>query len=243
MTPVLNRDVRVRAGVNGTIAIMGAYCSRCRQDSSPNTAGECGFCDGFAAGVHVTLPEEPHEPAKRLLETLGATYDVLEGGPAPKHLTAAPEPAQSPPSREEIPMQDEKAAAVAALQAYARENGEPPSSRIWRETGAMPTEARLRRLFGSWAEAIEAAGFPRPTRGGAQGARAARPARELPSLDAGIATAGRTPPPASNGDASFASRAHRLIEVHALIATAQEQLLDLQAEALNLLDDLKAEIS
>ncbi len=89
MPPVVNKDVRVAAGVNGTVVIMGAWCSRCRRDSSPNDRGECMFCgtvivdedtlpvrallaqireqetglgEGLAAGVHVALPEEPHEP-------------------------------------------------------------------------------------------------------------------------------------------------------------------------------------
>lgn len=115
----VNERIRVREGVDGTIVVVGAWCRTCRQESSANERGECLFCgrvivdedrlsskelrtmldlqalgfDGLAAGVHIVVPEEPHEPARKLLETLGATYEVMDEQagferPAPgRHLT------------------------------------------------------------------------------------------------------------------------------------------------------------
>lgn len=61
---------------------------------------------------------------------------------------------------------------IAAIQRFARENGRPPLAADWnhagRGAGYPPTSGIYRSrwhpnaIFASWAEAIEAAGFPRP---------------------------------------------------------------------------------
>ncbi|HET6303828.1 MAG TPA: hypothetical protein VFG80_03535 [Myxococcota bacterium] len=53
-------------------------------------------------------------------------------------------------------------AALAAIRAYAAEHGAPPRLR---DSVAGFSAATLQRIFGSFAEAIEQAGFPRPRRG------------------------------------------------------------------------------
>jgi hypothetical protein len=62
---------------------------------------------------------------------------------------------------------------VAAIQAWAQRTGQPPTSEEWRQPlsapvntadglarrSSRPTTARVIRVFGSWSESIEAAGF------------------------------------------------------------------------------------
>lgn len=60
---------------------------------------------------------------------------------------------------------------LAAIRAWAAEHGRPPGAREWRHTRpTAPTTNTVVREFGSWANAIEAAGFPRP-RSGVHGPR------------------------------------------------------------------------
>lgn len=161
-----------------------------------------GLGDGLAAGVHVVLPEEPHEPAQKLLETLGATYEVVEGE-HPSHLTvvdeldrgrdlldrmdagvpvrelAREEAAVELPGAEAAAVSSSaspragigpgpkwtKESAIAAIQQWAREHGRPPSSNDAKGNRALPSSPTCARLFGGWANLIEQAGFPRPTKG------------------------------------------------------------------------------
>lgn len=55
---------------------------------------------------------------------------------------------------------------VVAIQRFAAEHGRPPTATEWRRLGdyTPPTNAVL-RVWGSWANAVEAAGFPRPRSG------------------------------------------------------------------------------
>lgn len=56
---------------------------------------------------------------------------------------------------------------VAVIRAHAAEHGTPPTNNAWlKATAEHPSGSTVYRIFGSWASAIEAAGFPRPTRGG-----------------------------------------------------------------------------
>jgi hypothetical protein len=50
---------------------------------------------------------------------------------------------------------------VAAIQAWAERTGYAPSAEDWRRarSSAHPTTKRVIRVFGSWPEAIAAAGF------------------------------------------------------------------------------------
>lgn len=82
-------------------------------------------------------------------------------------------------------------AIVAAIRRSALENGEPPKNDQWTKAAiGRPTSSTVAKEFGSWADAIEAAGFPRPTRGGAQGPRSS--VREPKAREAAAG-----PPPAS----------------------------------------------
>jgi hypothetical protein len=56
---------------------------------------------------------------------------------------------------------------VAAIQRFAQANGRPPVSTEWNSAGHgdYPYTSEVLRECGSWANAIEAAGFPRPFRG------------------------------------------------------------------------------
>lgn len=55
---------------------------------------------------------------------------------------------------------------ILAIRAFHRDTGRPPTTADWRFKGAgHPTSVTVHRLFGSWANAIEQAGFARPTRG------------------------------------------------------------------------------
>jgi hypothetical protein len=56
---------------------------------------------------------------------------------------------------------------IAAIQAFAAQHGRPPfSTEWWRRNDERPTTNTVLRECGSWANAIEAAGFPRPRVGG-----------------------------------------------------------------------------
>lgn len=55
---------------------------------------------------------------------------------------------------------------IEAIQAHAREHGYPPVASEWAlQDATRPTRDDAKRVFGSWADAVEAAGFPRPRRG------------------------------------------------------------------------------
>ena len=214
----VNQRIRVREGVGGTIVVIAAWCPTCRQESSANERGECLFCgrvivdedrlsskelrtildlqalgfDGLAAGVHITVPEEPHEAAQRLLATLGVTWEVLDGE-HPPHLSVVEggleggvsRPDRDPHSpagvgasdgvRQPSPPSSPRAGvgpgpkwteekAIAAIQAWAREHGRPPSGNDAKGDRSLPSAPTCKRL-GGWATLIERAGFPRPTRG------------------------------------------------------------------------------
>ncbi|MFL5911443.1 MAG: homing endonuclease associated repeat-containing protein [Gaiellaceae bacterium] len=55
---------------------------------------------------------------------------------------------------------------VAAIVRWHAEHGAPPTSAQWLNAAdGYPSQSSVRKVFGSWAAGIEAAGFPRPTRG------------------------------------------------------------------------------
>jgi hypothetical protein len=56
---------------------------------------------------------------------------------------------------------------IAAIQRWATEHGAPPTANSWsKKQDGCPACSTVLKHFGSWANAIEAAGFPRPVRGG-----------------------------------------------------------------------------
>lgn len=74
---------------------------------------------------------------------------------------------------------------IAAIKAHALEHGVPPSSKDWvNAADGRPSTDVVRRRFGSWADAVEAAGFERPTRGGNRARQHARASSSAPSSEA-----------------------------------------------------------
>lgn len=77
---------------------------------------------------------------------------------------------------------------IRAIQRWAMRHGEPPSSADWeRSNPGYPRKATVQNHFGGWANAIEAAGFDRPT-------KATR--KNKPAAPAAPAPAGTAPAPA-----------------------------------------------
>lgn len=48
------------------------------------------------------------------------------------------------------------------IRLFHKQNGRPPTSREFKRAGPWPKQTTVVKKFGSWANAIEAAGFPRP---------------------------------------------------------------------------------
>jgi hypothetical protein len=133
---------------------------------------------------------EPFEPPKRVIEDRPAVPDppalpspTVHGSPidgtANGGATRTPRPRRIPRTRDEI---------IEALQAHARENGGlPPTANEWVLMAAdRPNREDVKREFGSWADGVEAAGFPRPRRG--------VPARLLAEKDSSSERAGNPEP-------------------------------------------------
>jgi hypothetical protein len=74
----------------------------------------------------------------------------------------------------------------AAIQAWAAEHGRPPKQKDTNNEPGLPSPSSVRDTHGSWANAVEAAGFPRPRRGGHSGPLPPGPALEpsTPPLEA-----------------------------------------------------------
>jgi hypothetical protein len=64
---------------------------------------------------------------------------------------------------------------ISAIQAWAAEHGRPPQQREATGASSLPNASSVREHCGSWADAIEQAGFPRPGRGGHPPPPAPRP--------------------------------------------------------------------
>jgi Homing endonuclease associated repeat len=61
------------------------------------------------------------------------------------------------PARERTIWTDERI--VAALKDWAGANGDAPTQKQWEAAGGIPSATTVRRHFGSWADALDAAGF------------------------------------------------------------------------------------
>jgi transcriptional regulator with XRE-family HTH domain len=102
-------------------------------------------------------------------ESCGASTDGSNGpNAAPRFCHLCAEPANKRWTRENV---------ISAIQAFALAFGRPPQSIDWNTTlarrfggvgtanGHFPSVSTVQELFGSWANAIEVAGFPRPSKG------------------------------------------------------------------------------
>ena len=93
-------------------------------------------------------------------ELAGLNPDPLAGSEAADPETEGRDLAED--LQKQLPV-DRKQAMIAAIQEFARREGRPPKSN---EGVRGFSNTTLKTTFGSWADAIEAAGFERPTRGG-----------------------------------------------------------------------------
>jgi hypothetical protein len=78
--------------------------------------------------------------------------------------TALRKSLQAPPRRQSRP-ETSRDDAILSLRAVAAEKGRTPKSAEWTQERRLPRLATLHRIFGTWGEALEAAGMqPRTTR-------------------------------------------------------------------------------
>jgi hypothetical protein len=141
--------------------------------------------------VQVSFRHEPSESARALLKTLGATYTVSPDAPhcvgrcsQCNAIEQGREAAMDDDGREAEPTPEEtfiperrvrrNALGITwtgpmildAIRAWAAVHGSPPFAWQW-AAGSQehPAKGTVARHFDGWANAIEAAGFPRPKRG------------------------------------------------------------------------------
>ncbi len=89
-------------------------------------------------------------------ETCGASTDGSNGSSkAPRFCANCAADAHRIWTRDKI---------VAEIRRFAVEHGRPPSATDWRgpRSSGYPSSFTVQSLFGSWANGIEAAGFPKP---------------------------------------------------------------------------------
>lgn len=118
---------------------------------------------GISRSYAGSLLSDPDD-SKRLARRTGYAGTCLDcGTPTKSNGTSVPSPrcprcAQRKWTPELI---------AEAIQRWDEQHGHPPSARDWRDghNPGYPTLHTVQRLFGSWANGIEAAGFPRPARG------------------------------------------------------------------------------
>lgn len=189
----VNKQVRVGEGTGGQIVVLGAWCPTCKRESMPNRHGYCSFCgtrildeDSLSARAmrdqidadKIRPVEESHAPEP--LVTAGDDG----GGVDPEAVgTAAGTEGPAAVGSSDAPVDGTNTATkrqswstsrrwtrdkiIAAIKAFGREHDRPPTADEWRHVGATtPNYSAVVTHCGSWADAIEAAGFPRPRRGG-----------------------------------------------------------------------------
>ena len=143
--------------------------------------------DDAGRPLEIRVPEALPAENTRLMESLGVTVIVdanappiagqiadLERPAQPAHDETAAEPG---PRDDDVvlaaPARSRKGAgpgpkwtresAIAAVQAWAQEHGHPPPSN--HRDRSLPSGPTAQKRFGGWANLIEAAGLPRPTKG------------------------------------------------------------------------------
>lgn len=92
---------------------------------------------------------------------------LLAGEPE-RAATTSPNSSEMLTGRRNTPWTREEI--ISRIRAWNAEHGAPPRANGWAHaTGGNPAQSTVIKVFGSWASAIEAAGFPRPKRGGQRG--------------------------------------------------------------------------
>lgn len=134
--------------------------------------------------------------------------------PEPEEDEPEPEPEPEPEAEEEVETvpsrpQWTQETCIQAIKDWAAEHGgRPPTNRDFIIAAeGRPSTGQVKKLFGSWATAIAAAGFPAPTRGGNTRSRSSSrssvrepKAREAAALSGPPPAKPSTPPP-RGGDA------------------------------------------
>lgn len=141
-------------------------------------AGRIGYTSTNLGGWLI-----PHVKAGRIIKVERGVYALpeeserepqaaTEGADADTRLAVAdpPDDAGEEPSRSEHEGRRrawDRDDILDAIRRWDAEYGHPPTSTEWmRRVDGYPTTTTVASRFGSWANAIEQAGFPRPTRGG-----------------------------------------------------------------------------
>lgn len=140
---------------------------------------------GHGTEVEIRLPREPEPWRREWIESLGGRIVIDPDAPMPLALQN---------DREDEAMTNgvraskwTRESVIEAIQDFAREHGRPPMTADF-AGGKGPSGPTCVRIFGSWGDAVVAAGFPRPQRG---------------KVPAPLATPGETPdtPPAVEPEA------------------------------------------
>lgn len=202
---VVNQAVRVAEGVFGELVILAAFCSKCQQEVQPRADGTCGWCfqsvvdeDSLSAREMLAqlrggaLPER--EPLAR--ETLPASPVEIDGvlpvaavasesrrpsgGEPASRSESAPRKRRRKQGRPKIWT---KRKIVVAMQAFADAQGRTPSTSDCdaQNVAGLPGYNAIKREFGNYSAACDAAGLPYPQRGGFRGHRASGGVRVLPT--------------------------------------------------------------
>lgn len=141
-------------------ASVGATSERSR----PPAAADTGATGG--ASCKITGCEEMPKATRGRYAYLCSTHiESVKAARQPSRSSIGEQAADEPDggrmaawSKEEI---------IAAIQRWNAEYGSPPTANEWaKRTVGFPSASTVAKHFGSWASGIEAAGFPRPVRGG-----------------------------------------------------------------------------
>jgi hypothetical protein len=155
--------------------------------------------------LKVAFREELAPANQRLMDSMGVEVEIDPDAPAScEHEEEAMETVTAVRARGGKTWTKDKI--IEAIVAHADlHDGEPPASRDWvNGSPSHPSLYNVKAIFGSWADAVEAAGFARPKRGGANNRkkngtapaaaarRAVRAAKPQPKVETPPDAAGRT---------------------------------------------------
>jgi hypothetical protein len=148
----LNVSVRAHLGHDGTIVIVSAWCGGCGEDAMPDRHGACMFCD------LPILDEDSLSSRSMIMQMGGATVDTSERVRTPAVPTAK---RQIVHRKKQWPRER----MLEAIHRFHHDTGRVPLHEDCLKANGMPNHSTLKREFGSFAAAIEAAGFVRPSQG------------------------------------------------------------------------------